>query len=313
MKNLSNLIVAFALAVFIFLFHNLPSNSVTLKFVQLSDIHYSKTRNDTSFKMLSDSKNLLQDAISQINKLNNVDFVMVTGDGIDSPSKNDAKELFSMLNEMKFPWYFSLGNHDTTTSGYLKKDKFVELLKESNQSYVFDEAYYSFVPKKGFKVIVIDGAKNRGISMNGNIPEEQLKWLDEELKNSKKDVVLIFLHFPLLEPFPSSHHRILNADEFYAVLDKYKNPIALFTGHYHTTKITKSGNILHVSSPALVTYPNAFRVVSVTNYRKKVIFDFYFYETGLKKVQEKARLMTFGSSSYSGRDSDRTTTVVIDK
>ena len=314
MKNfLNNIVVAMAVAIFIFFFHSQPSKSDTIKFVQLSDIHYTAVRNDTSYKSLSQSKNLLLDALDQINAMKDIDFVMVTGDGIDQPTASSANELFCMLNELKFPWYYSLGNHDTTTSGTLSKECFVSMLKNANKQYTFEKPYYSFSPKKGFKVIVMDGAKNRGISSNGNIPEEQLTWLDSELKESKKDVVMIFLHFPLLEPFPSSHHRILNSDDFYAVLNKYKNPIAIFSGHYHTTKITKSGNLLHVSSPALVSYPNAFRVVSVTNQRNKIVFDFYFHETRLKEVQTKAKLRTFGSSSYYGTESDRTTTVIMDK
>lgn len=314
MKNFfHNLIVALALAVFIFFFHSQPSRSNTLKFVQLSDVHYSTVRKDTSYKLLSQSKKLLLDAVAQINKLNDVNFVMETGDLIDQPTECSAIDAFSIMNTIKYPWYYAVGNHDTSPGGYLDKERFVELLREYNPAFTFDKLYYSFAPKKGFKVIVLDGAPDKGITSNGYIPEEELNWLDCELQDSKKDVVLIFLHFPLLEPFPSAHHRILNSDEFYKVLNKYKNPIAIFAGHYHTTKITKVNNIIHVASPSLVTYPNSFRVVSVTNYRDKAIFDFYFYETQLKELQTKARLMTFGSSSYYGKEEDRTTTVIIDK
>ena len=42
------------------------------------------------------------------------------------------------------------------------------------------------------------------------------------------------------------------------ILNKYKNPIAVFQGHYHGAKITQRDNILYVSCPALVSYPNAF-------------------------------------------------------
>ena len=263
--------------------------------------------------MLSKSKPLVLDAVNQINAMNNLDFVIITGDGIDQPTQSSAIEVMDILNTLKTPWYYVLGNHDTTTSGTLTKECFVSLLNEKNQNHTFDKTYYSFSPKKGFKVIVMDGAKNKGISSNGYIPPEQLEWLDSELSASKKDVVMIFIHFPLLEPFPSSHHRILNSDEFYEVLGKYKNPIAIFSGHYHTTKITKVNNILHVSTPALVSYPDAFRLISVTNERNRIIFDFYFYETKLKEVQTKAKLLTFGSSSYYGTEADRLTTVIMDK
>lgn len=310
-KNLGNLLVAFVVAIFIFIFNNLPSKSDTLKFVQLSDIHYSAIRPDNAYKALSRSKDLINDAVNQINGIPNVDFVIVTGDGIDAPLESSANDLFGYLNKLKYPWYYAIGNHDTAESATLNKKRFIEMLQQNNPSFKFDKAYYSFVPKHGFKVIVLEG-DDEG-SCNGFIPPEELQWLDSELESAKHDIVLIFLHFPLLEPFPSTNHRILDSDEFYAVLNKYKNPIGIFTGHYHTTKITRVNNIIHVSTPALVGYPNAFRLVSVTNYRHKAIFDFYFYETKLKDVQQKAKLQLFGSSSYYGTEKDRSTTIVIDK
>ncbi len=310
---LNNIFVAFVVAVFIFIFNSLPSKSSTVRFAQLSDVHYSTTRLDTTYKLLSHSKELLLDAVNQINCLENLNFVMVTGDLIDQPIVDSAKETISILNRLKYPWYYAVGNHDTASGNHLTKQELIEMLAQDNPCYKYDKLYYSFTPKKGFKVIVLDGASDVGYISNGKISGEELKWLDSQLNESKHDVVLLFIHFPLLEPFPASHHRILNADEFNCVLAKYKNPIAIFAGHYHTTKIVKKGNILHVASPALVSYPNAFRLVTVTNSKDKAVFNFEFKETGLKNIQTKAKLMTLGSSSYYGEESDRTTTVVIDK
>lgn len=290
-----------------------PSFSGNLKFVQLSDIHYSTVREDTSYKLLSKTRPLLDDAINQINLMHGVKFVMITGDGIDRPEKESIYQVTDALHQLKFPWYYVLGNHDTTTSGYLTKSKIVQILKKQNPNYTFDSTYYTFKPQKGFRVIVLDGAKNKGISSNGVFPEEELIWLNETLKQSKRDVVLIFTHFPILEPFNSPNHKILNEDELKAVLKKYKMPIAIFSGHYHMTKITKRENILHVSSPLLVGYPNAFRVVNVINKNKQVVFEFHFCETRLKDFQAKTKIMTMGGARYYGKPDDRETTVVIDK
>lgn len=306
------LFILFVVTVLFFLTDQ-PSFSRNLKFVQLSDIHYSIAQEDTGYKLLSKTKPLLEDAINQINYIHGIDFVVITGDGIDKPTKQSIYELTDILNTLHYPWYYTIGNHDTTTDGYLTKTKIISILKEQNPNFIFDSTYYTFKPKKGFRVIVMDGAKNKGISSNGIIPQEELKWLDDILEKSKNDIVLIFIHFPLLEPYNSPHHKIINDDEFKAVLKKYKMPIAIFSGHYHMTKITKRGNILHVSSPALVGYPNAFRVVDINNKRKKVIFNFDFKETGLKDFQAKTKIMTFGGSRYYGKPEDRNTTIIIDK
>lgn len=287
----------------------------TLNFVHLSDSHITLTREDTSFKALSKSKPLLEDAIQQINTEKKLDFVLQTGDTIDRANESDIMLYMSLMNRLKAPWYVAFGNHDFSIpgNGIITRDYYVKLLTSHNKHFNFDNTYYSFKPKKGFKVIVMDAVDNSKITGNGIFTKEQLQWLDNEIKKAKKDTILIFLHHPIIEPYPSSHHKILNTDEFYAVIDKYKNPIGIFTGHYHATKITKERNIVHVSTPALVTYPNAFRLISVTNYKKQTIFDFYFKTTNLKEVQQNTKIKNLISAICAGTEKDQKTTVIIDK
>lgn len=315
-KLLKDCLYILFIVTLLFFISDQPSFSLSrsLKFAQISDIHYSLVREDTSYKLLSKTKPLLEDAIEQVNSRNDLDFVMITGDGIDKPNKESICALSDDLNKLKYPWYYVLGNHDTTTDGYLTKTNIVKILNEKNPDYTFDLPYYAFQPKKGFKVIVLDGAKNKGISSNGILPAEELNWLDGQLEKTKNnEVVLIFIHFPLVTPYESKHHEILNAAEFKAVLDKYKMPIAIFSGHYHMTKITKRGNVLHVSTPALAGYPNAFRIVEVTNKSKEAVFNIELVETGLKDLQAKTKIMTLGGSLYYGRPQDRNATITITK
>ena len=313
MKKIFN--IAFLLAAALIFTVNLQALSLhdSLRFVHMSDSHLTTTRQDTIFKALSSSKPLLEDAVMQINNLKGIDFVIQTGDTIDRPNESDIMMYMSIMNQLKYPWFIAFGNHDLSVGGDINREKYLTLLNSHNKNFNFNTSYYSFKPKKGYKVIILDAVDNSKITGNGIFPKEQLEWLDKELKSAKKDTVLIFLHHPIVEPYSSPHHKILNTDEFYAIIDKYKNPIGIFTGHYHATKITKEKNIVHVSTPALVTYPNAFRLVNVTNYRDKTIFDFYFKETNLKDVQMKAKLKSIASTTCAGSEKDQTTTIVIDK
>ncbi len=287
------------------------TNASGLKFVQVSDDHFLQDAPNTTFKMIAESPKLLDDAVSQINAMPNISFVMFTGDLIDKPFEKELHAVLPHLNELNAPWYFSFGNHDVCVGGYLTKQLYLSILRENNENFIFEKPYYSFVPKKGYKVIVLDSIIDTEITANGYIYPEQLKWLDEELKNSQKDVVLIFMHVPLIEPFPSPNHYMRNAAEVRAVIEKYKNPIGVFTGHYHAAKITQVNNVLYVSTPALVSYPNAFRVINITQKRNKVVFDIQFKETRLKNIQKLAKLMVFASTIYSGEEKDQNGTFVI--
>ena len=58
-----------------FAFADFSFRDMELNFVQISDTHISDSE-DTSYKVLSSSKALLEDAIKQVNGLKHVDFVM---------------------------------------------------------------------------------------------------------------------------------------------------------------------------------------------------------------------------------------------
>ena len=303
------------LAVVIYFGVNTLSFAQTLKFAQISDIHLSNKNVDTSYKVLASSPELFEDAIEQINETPDIDFVIETGDLVDKPRKELVEKACKYLNRLNAPWYFAFGNHDAAVGTSFSKDDYFEYIKEQNKNITSSKRYYSFIPKNGYRAIVLDSTIDTRITANGELPEEQLLWLDTELSKAKiqQQIPLIFMHNPLQEPFPSFHHRLLNAKELQVVLDKYDMPIAIFTGHYHATKIYKDGHILHVSTPSLVTYPNAFRIITINNLKDKVIFTFDFRETRLKEIQNKAKLMTFSASTLKGEDSDQNTVVIMEK
>ena len=280
-------------------------SAASLKFVQLSDVHFATNGENTTFKMTGESPKLLEDAISQINEMNGVNFVMFTGDQINMPYEKELQAFLPYAEKLNVSWYITFGNHDRCVGGFLTKALYLDIVGSHNQNFKFTKSYYSFVPQKGFKAIVLDTIPPDTLTSNGKISAEQLEWLDKELESSQRDVVLIFMHVPVIEPFPSSGHKLLNAGEVQAVIEKYKNPIGVFQGHYHASKITQRGNVLYVSSPALVSYPNAFRVITVSNLWRKVVFDIKTVETREKTVQKLAKLLVFGSNIYTGSEKDQ--------
>ncbi len=313
MNTIKNWTISILLAGAMFLGLQCYSSTSSLRFAQLSDTHFYTGTDNTTYKMIGRSGELLDDAISQINETPNVSFVMFTGDLIDKPFEKELSAFLPHTEKINAPWYFAFGNHDTMVGGYLNPKLYMELVNKYNKNYKFEKTYYSFVPQKGYKAIVLDSIIRDRLTSNGRLGDEQLAWLDNELAKSQKDTVLIFMHVPVLEPYISPNHRLLDADKMEAVLGKYKNPIAVFQGHYHGAKITQKGNILYVSCPSMVTYPNAFRMITITNYRNKVVFDIQEKETRHKDIQKLAKLLIFASNFYTGGESDRNAVVTIKK
>lgn len=289
------------------------SSTNSLKFAQISDAHFYTGQNNTTYKMIARSGELLDDAIAQINETPNVSFVMFTGDLIDKAYEKELSAFLPHLDNLKYPWYFAFGNHDTMIDGYLNPSLYMQLVNKYNKNYKFEKTYYSFVPQKGFKAIVLDTIIRDRLTSNGKVGEEQLAWLDNEIKNSPKDIILIYMHVPIVEPFNSPNHRLLDADKVQEILKKYNNPIAVFQGHYHGAKISQQDNILYVSCPSMVTYPNAFRMVTINNYRNRVVFNIEDKETRLKDVQKLAKLLIFSSNFYIGEEKDRNAVITIKK
>ena len=289
------------------------SSTNSLKFAQISDVHFYTGENNTTYKMIAESSKLLDDAIEQVNETPNVAFTMFTGDLIDKPFEKELSAFLPHTEKLNTPWYFAFGNHDTMVGGYLNPRVYMDLVNNYNKNYKFEKSYYSFVPQKGFKAIVLDTIIRDRLTSNGRLGDQQLAWLDNEIKSSPKDTILIFMHIPVLEPYNSPNHRLSDADKMEEILNKYKNPIGVFQGHYHGAKITQKENILYVSCPSMVTYPNAFRMITVTNFKNRVVFNIEDKETRLKNIQKLAKLLIFSSSFYVGEEKDRNATITIKK
>ena len=97
-------------------------SSSDLKFVQLSDVHFSDAGVNTTFKMTGESPKLLEDAVNQINEIPDVNFVMFTGDQVNVPYEKELQAFLKYAEKIKAPWYITFGNHDRCVGGYLTKE-----------------------------------------------------------------------------------------------------------------------------------------------------------------------------------------------
>jgi 3',5'-cyclic AMP phosphodiesterase CpdA len=282
-----------------------------LRLAQVSDAHFTSFEDNTSYKFLKKSPELLDDVVFQINTSGPYDFVMFTGDLINKPKVSELEKFIGHAEKINYPWYAVDGNHDIAIDGQLTKSKFLETLKSHNKDIKADKIYYAFTPKKGFRIICLDSIIDYKLTCNGEISPAQMEWLKQELDNHKKDVIVLCIHVPINEPFPSPNHKLNNELEIKRLLKSYSNPIIVLQGHYHCTRAKQDGNIIYISSPSLVTYPNAFRVVNINSNKDRTLVDIFLKETNLKDIQTRSKLRLLGTESLYGSEQDRNNTFEI--
>ncbi len=276
-----------------------------LRVAQVSDAHFSSFEENTSYKFLKKSPELLDDVIFQINTSGPYDFVMFTGDLVNKPKVSELEKFISHANNLIYPWYAIDGNHDISIDGPLTKRKFLETLAANNDNMQQENIYYAFTPKKGFRVICLDSIIDYKLTSNGEISNEEFIWLTQELEKHAKDTVIVCSHVPIIEPFSSPNHKMQNEYEVRKLLKTHKNPLIVLQGHYHTTKIIQDDNMLVIACPSLVTYPNAFRVININSNKQRTMVDVYLKETNLKDIQSRSKLRLMGTERLYGEESDR--------
>lgn len=245
-----------------------------LKFVQVTDVHLSLNGSNYQGRDLEHSLKILQTAIESINKLQDINFVVFSGDNIDTSNRDDLVKFLETVKTLNKPYYISIGDHDIFKSGGLTKSEYIETVKKYNKNQKSNDTYYYFFPNKDFIVIVMDGVLSGTItSSHGGYSEEDLEWLDEVLTKNNNKKAIIVQHFPLIEPYESKTHRVRNPEEYFNLLSNHKNVIALISGHYHGgDKVTLQDEIYHISSPALVNSPdNKYRIIEI-NYDHDSLF-----------------------------------------
>ena len=247
-------------------------NKPGVRFGMVTDLHYAETepRNNRYYR---ESIAKLDECVALMNE-QKVDFLIETGDFKDEgvpPNEADTITYLQTIEktfcQFKGPRYHVLGNHDMDS---ISKTQFQNNVENSNIDAV--SSYYSF-DTGGIHFIVLDANFNSDGSdydhgnydwTDANIPPSQLDWLENDLNNSAKPVI-VFVH-QLLDG--SGDHFIRNATEVRNILQRYP-ALAVFQGHKHSGQHSLIKGIHYYTLKALVEGSgpenNAYAVVEVHN------------------------------------------------
>ncbi len=280
-----------------------------LKFAQLSDVHISVETEDDSERMHVESADILLDVIDQINNMGDIDFVVITGDLIDKSRQENFDKFAATIAKLKVPWYWTTGNHDLAKG--FKRNEFREKLNAINPTFK-PSTMSSSVVENGVLLLFLDGADSEITGMpQGFFTKPTLAFLESELTAHQDKPALIFQHFPIVYPIATFDHGVKNQAEYLRILKKHPNADALFAGHFHVSKIEWKNNVLHVTAPAMIQYPNAFRVVTLTQMPEGLQIDLKVVPTRLESVRQHSREASPMPDICAGRPEDQDFTAIL--
>lgn len=236
-----------------------------LNFAQVTDVHFSVSgiRQNSNSRDVSKSKQVLEWAVRSLNN-KKPEFVVFMGDNIDKSSENDLIEFLKIVKKLEMPYFLAFGNHDAHESGGIKKEDYWKIVKKYNKNNKSKEGYYKFSPEKGFLCVVLDGAVPFSPTAHGIFSDTQLRWLDKTLKKNKNKKVMIFQHFPLVDPDENQTHTLLYKEKYEEIINRYDNIISISSGHFHKKNlIVDDRGIYHISTPALITPDYVYDFITI--------------------------------------------------
>ena len=170
------------------------------------------------------------------------DFVVVSGDLVDTPTAEEYAYLKRLLARLKIPFAGIPGNHDRR-----------ELMRAAfpNAAYAFPSGTLNQKIAVGELDLLLLDSSVPG-KPHGELEPSTLQWLDATLASSTNRPALLFLHHP---PFIAGiwhmdRQNLHNAAELAAIIRRHPRVKIVATGHVHRATLTMFAGVPCTICPA---------------------------------------------------------------
>lgn len=275
------------------IWHKKIKTDQIIKIGIITDTHVRPTRIDKMDKSEQAPRQLDQDELRPLQnfvaqmKEAQPDFIVHVGDIIEGT--NDPEHIGMMglqlvreeLLKATVPIKWILGNHELRS---VTKEQFLQSVQQEKLDFVFDRGDYRFIFLDGnhsfvFNVTDEDGEE----SVFGNIPEETVLWLKEQLATDKR--TYIFCHYPMTtQPIVSADNEpkkaIANVSNLQDILNEYRVE-AVFSGHVEARDLIKdkyTSHYLLTGTKKSKKFPESYYTLTIDGGAPNV--DMYFMPPG---------------------------------
>ncbi len=278
----------------------------TLRFTVISDVHYkydsileddSKNATDNSplyfrggitGQMDYESNAVVNSFIKDFSQTDS-EILLVTGDITDGKKENHIgiAEKFKDIEHTGKKVFVINGNHDITSpddTSHTSSEDFKRIYADFgyNEALSVDESSLSYTAKlnAGYRLLAIDSCIYG--ADKGKITDSTFEWIKNEISKAKSDNVqlIAMMHHSLLSHLSVYSLTGMSADgsDELAILLADNGIKMVFTGHFHANDITAAqrgkNEIYDIMTGSLITYPNAFRNITIENNSAKITTDY---------------------------------------
>jgi len=212
-----------------------------IRIAQISDLHM-KAPGRLAYGRV-DTARALERCIAALNAFApRPDFVVISGDLVDTPSGEEYEHLVRLLQALELPFAGVPGNHDSRDMmrGVFPQASYASPAGPLNQR----------IELGGLDLLLLDSSVPG--KPHGELDAETLEWLDETLANSADRPALLFLHHP---PFQAGiwhmdRQNLQNAGELAAIVRRHARVQLISTGHIHRATLTLFAGVPTTICPA---------------------------------------------------------------
>src|SRR6185295_13055593 len=196
---------------------------------QISDLHIKPPGSLAYGKV--DTAKALERCIASLNEFNPApDFVVISGDLVDTPTAEEYQYLKRLLAPLKLPFAGIPGNHDAR-----------ELMRAAfpSAAYAFTAGALNQKIEVGELDLILLDSSVPG-KPHGTLDAATLQWLEQTLASSADRPALLFLHHPPFETGISHMDRqnLLNADQLASIVKLHPRARLVSAGHVHRAVLT---------------------------------------------------------------------------
>lgn len=203
-----------------------------VKLVQVTDPHIGASED---YRLAGvDTRRTFAEVMQKV-RAEQADLLLMTGDNAADYSVEAYQHFFSVMDTFDQPYYWIPGNHDKISAA-----ESVESGKPFQRSVELDQ----------WQLVFLDSVIPR--SPDGELGVEELTALEQILSNSSSQNIAIFLHHHPVEINCAwlDQQKVKDADQFFAIIDKYPQVRAVFWGHIHQEFNSYHGDVRLHSCPS---------------------------------------------------------------